>query len=54
MYSERRKDKHEMTRTKFQIGSNLQNSKIQTKSFLNFEIGAWDLFGIWDLEFGVW
>ena len=40
-----------MTSTKFQISSKLQNSKIQTKSFRNFEIGAWDLFGIWNLEF---
>jgi hypothetical protein len=42
-----------MTSTKFQANSNLQNSKLQTKSFQNSAIGAWDLFGVWDLGFGV-
>jgi hypothetical protein len=42
-----------MTSTKHQINSNHQNSKFQTESFGSFEIEAWDLFGIWDLEFGI-
>jgi hypothetical protein len=41
--------------TKFQISNKLQSSKfkIQQSPFWSFDIGAWDLFGIWDLEFGI-
>jgi len=30
-----------------------RNSKFQTKSFWSFEIGASNLFGMWDLEIGI-
>ena len=45
--------KHQMTCIKYQINPNDQNSKLQTESFGSFEIEVWDLFGIWDLEFGI-
>ena len=39
--------------TKFQINSNGQNSKFQTRlGHLIFDI--WNLFGFWDLGFGIW
>jgi hypothetical protein len=37
----------------FFINSNESISKNQTKSFWSLDIGAWDFFGIWDLEFGI-
>jgi len=46
--------KHQITNTKFQTNSNYQISKFQTRSFWSLEIGICDLFGIWDLEFGIW
>jgi hypothetical protein len=46
-------DKHQIPNTKFQIISNLLNSKLQTKSFWSFGIGVWELFGICNLGFGI-
>jgi hypothetical protein len=39
--------------TKYQVNSNKQTFKYQTRSFRSLDIGAWELFGIWDLEIGV-
>jgi hypothetical protein len=38
---------------KSQTSSNEPNSKFKTQLFRSFEIEVWDLFGIWDLEFGI-
>jgi hypothetical protein len=40
---------------KHQIANKFQWSKLQTKgkAFWSFEIEIWDLFGIWDLSFGI-
>jgi hypothetical protein len=46
-------DKHQISSTKFQIISNEQSSKLQENSFCSFGIGAWNLFEIWDLQFGI-
>jgi hypothetical protein len=45
--------KHQMTSTKHQINSNDQNSKFQAKLFGSFGIEILDLFGIWNLGFGI-
>ncbi len=42
-----------MTSTKLQTHSDGQNSKFQTR-LGHFIFGIWNLFGIWDLEFGIW
>jgi hypothetical protein len=47
-------DKHQIPSTKFQISSNHRTSKSQTRLFWSFEIGASNLFGIWNLGFGIW
>jgi len=46
--------KHQNPSTKFQINSNDVNSKFQTASFESLRVGFYNLFGIWDLEFGIW
>jgi hypothetical protein len=28
-------------------------NKFQTELFWSFEIGIWDLFGVWDLDIGI-
>jgi len=45
--------KHQIPSTKFQIDSNGRNSKFETGLSGSLDIGFWDLFGIWDLEFGI-
>jgi hypothetical protein len=47
--------KHQTTSIKSQIIFNDQNSKLQSKlnCFGHSEIGDWNLFGIWNLEFGI-
>jgi hypothetical protein len=45
--------KHQIPSTKYQISSNDQNSKIQTKSFRSFGFEVWNLFGICNLGFGI-
>ena len=45
--------KFQIPSAKFQINLNGPNSKLQAESFWSFDIGAWKLFGIWDLEFGI-
>ena len=47
------KIKHQITSAKFQIISNDLNPKLKTNLFGSFEIGVWNLFGIWDLEIGI-
>jgi hypothetical protein len=43
-----------MTSTKFQIISNVPNSKFETKKwFWSLGIGILELFGIWNLGFGI-
>jgi branched-chain amino acid transport system substrate-binding protein len=42
-----------MTSTKSQTNSNNQNSKFQT-DVGHLVIGIWNLFGFWDLRFGIW
>jgi hypothetical protein len=34
---------------KQQIPNKFQSPKFETKSFWSFEIGIWNLFGIWNL-----
>ena len=46
--------KHQNPSTKFQINFNDVNSKFQTASFGSMRVGFCNLFGIWDLEFGIW
>jgi hypothetical protein len=50
--TEKREWKHQMTSAKLQIISNQPNSKSQ-KLFRSFGIGAWNLFGICNLGFGI-
>jgi hypothetical protein len=46
-------DKHQIPSIKFQINLNNRNSKHPERAFGSFGIDAWNLFGIWDLEFGI-
>jgi hypothetical protein len=39
--------------TKFQISTNVQNSNDQMEKFGDLDIGIWDLFVVWILEFGI-
>jgi hypothetical protein len=46
-------NKHQASSTKFQISFKSQFSKFQTASFVHWKFGHWDLFGIWNLGFGI-
>jgi hypothetical protein len=45
--------KHQIPSTKFQTSSNVQNPKSQTRQFGSLELEVWNLFGIWNLKFGI-
>jgi hypothetical protein len=45
--------KRQISSTKLQTSSNGQSLKFQTKSLWSFGIGTWNLFGIWNLSFGI-
>jgi len=46
-------NKHQIPSTKFQISTKFQCSKFQTYKFRSLEFEIWDLFGIWNLRFGI-
>jgi hypothetical protein len=44
----------EIPNSRFQIPNKFKNSKNKFKTILDLELGIWCLFGIWNLEFGIW
>jgi hypothetical protein len=46
--------KLEIPSTKFQISSNVQNTKFPNKKAWNLDIRIWKLFGIWNLDIGIY
>jgi hypothetical protein len=46
--------KFQIPSTKFQTSTNVQNTNAPNRLIIwNFDIGIWDLFGIWILGFGI-
>ncbi len=41
--------KFQVASAKFQISTNVRNTNLRNEKVLNFDIGIWDLFGIWNL-----
>jgi hypothetical protein len=46
--------KLEIPSTKLQISANVQNTKIPNEKVLDLDIGIWILFGIWNLDIGIY